>query len=106
MCSKLLPPSRSAVRPSTRTADSHLHPRLHAQRNPTKPAIVLAGSGQCVTYAELAERSNRAGNLLRHLGLSRGDSVAFCIENDPRLLEICLAAHNNGLYYTPVSWRL
>lgn len=83
-----------------------MHPRNHAGRDPAKPAIIVAGSGRRVSYAELVERSNRAGNLLRQLGLGAGDSVALCVENDPRFLEICWAAHNNGSYYTPVSWRL
>jgi long-chain acyl-CoA synthetase len=83
-----------------------MHPRAHAERNPTKPAIIMAGSGQCVTYAELVQRSNRCGKLFQQLGLRNGDSVALCMENDPRFLEICWAAHNTGLYYTPVNSRL
>jgi acyl-CoA synthetase (AMP-forming)/AMP-acid ligase II len=35
-----------------------------------------------------------------------GDGVAVCTDNDPSFLEICWAAHNTGLYYTPVSSRL
>ena len=31
--------------------------------------------------------------------------MAFLIENHPRFLEIAWAAHNSGLYFTPISWR-
>ena len=83
-----------------------MHPRTHAAHNPTKAAIIEADSDRRVSYTELVERSNRCGNLLRELGLTAGDSVALCTESDPRFFEICWAAHNNGMYYTPVSWRL
>ena len=42
---------------------------------------------------------------MRRLGLERGSHVALLIENHPRFLEIAWAAHNAGLYYTPISWR-
>ena len=63
-------------------------------------------SGLTVTYGELAGRSNRAAQLFRSLGLRAGDSIAVCMENHARYLEVCWAAHNAGLYYTPISSRL
>jgi long-chain acyl-CoA synthetase len=83
-----------------------MHPREVAAVDPGKAAIVMAPSGTTVTYAELAERSNRAAQLFRSLGLKAGDGVALCMENHVRYFEICWAAHNAGLYYTPVSSRL
>ncbi|MET0987492.1 MAG: acyl-CoA synthetase, partial [Steroidobacteraceae bacterium] len=73
---------------------------------PNKPAIVMAPSGACVTFEELADRSDRAAQLFGRLGLRPGDSIALCLENHPRYFEICWAAHNAGLYYTPISTRL
>jgi long-chain acyl-CoA synthetase len=81
------------------------HPRHWARVAPDKPAIVFAGSGQVVTYRELSERADRCAQLLRHLGLQRGEHLAMLIENHPVFMEVAWAAQNSGLYYTPVSWR-
>ena len=83
-----------------------MHPRETAARQPGKPAIVMEPSGVCVSYGELVERSNRAAQLFRSLGLRAGDGIAICMENHPRYFEVCWAAHNACLYYTPVSSRL
>jgi acyl-CoA synthetase (AMP-forming)/AMP-acid ligase II len=83
-----------------------MHPRAIAARTPGKAAIVMAGSGAVVGYAELSARADRAAQLLRSLGLRHGDCIAICLENQPGYFELCWAAHNAGLYYTPVSARL
>jgi acyl-CoA synthetase (AMP-forming)/AMP-acid ligase II len=72
---------------------------------PDRPALIFGGSGEVVTYGQLSERSNRCAHLLRRLGLQRGTHVAILIENHPRFMEIAWAAHNAGLYLTPISWR-
>jgi acyl-CoA synthetase (AMP-forming)/AMP-acid ligase II len=83
-----------------------MHPREHAGASPEKAAIVMAGSGRTLSYRELAERSDRCAQLFRAHGLRAGDGVALCLENHPYYFEICWAAHNAGLYYTPISSRL
>jgi acyl-CoA synthetase (AMP-forming)/AMP-acid ligase II len=83
-----------------------MHPREIAAADPGKAAIIMVPSGTRVTYRELAERSNRAAHLFRSLGLKAGDGIALCMENHARYVEICWAAHNTGLYYTPISSRL
>jgi acyl-CoA synthetase (AMP-forming)/AMP-acid ligase II len=83
-----------------------MHPREHAAADPGKAAIVMAASGDVVTYGELVERADRCAQLFRSLGLREGDSIALCLENHPCYFEVCWAAHNAGLYYTPISSRL
>jgi len=83
-----------------------MHPRRHAGASPGKSAVIMAGSGLALSYAELVERSNRCAQLFRSLGLREGDGIALCLENHPRYFEVCWAAHNAGLYYTPISSRL
>ena len=83
-----------------------MHPRQVAAQHPDKAAVVMSGSGLVVSYAQLAERSNRAAQLLRALGLKAGDVIAICLDNQPSFFELCWAAHNAGLYFTPVSSRL
>jgi acyl-CoA synthetase (AMP-forming)/AMP-acid ligase II len=83
-----------------------MYPAVHARATPDKPAFVMAGSGRTITYAELDLASNRCAQMLRALGLSRGDGIALCLENHPRFFEICWAAQRSGLYYTAISTRL
>ncbi|MEJ6671979.1 MAG: acyl-CoA synthetase [Pseudomonadales bacterium] len=71
-----------------------------------KPAIVMAGSGQTITFGELEDYSNQFAHLMRSLGLSRGDTIALCLENHPYFLPICWGALRAGLYFTAISYRL
>jgi acyl-CoA synthetase (AMP-forming)/AMP-acid ligase II len=77
-----------------------VHPHIHAARRPEKPAIILAGSREVITYRQLEDRSNQAAQLFRSVGLQIGDHVALLSENNARFLEICWAAQRSGLYYT------
>lgn len=61
--------------------------RQQAMAHPGKPAIIMASSGETVTFGEYEARSNRAARLLRDAGLRRGDHIAVFIENSPQLLE-------------------
>ena len=83
-----------------------MFPGLHARSRPDHPAIIMAGSGETVTYRELDERSNRLAQLWHERGLRRGDHVAILLENDPRWFDAVWAALRSGLYYTPVNWHL
>jgi len=83
-----------------------MYPAVHAKSTPDKPAYIMAGSGEAVTFRQLDEDSNRCAQLFRSLGLRSGDGIAFCLENHPRFFEIAWAAQRSGLYYTPISSRL
>jgi len=83
-----------------------VYPGTHAANRPDHPAIVMAGSGETISYAQLDEEANRLSNLFRSIGLQPGDHVAFCLENHPRFLAICWGAHYAGLIYTAMSSRL
>ena len=83
-----------------------MHPYVHARTTPDKPAVVMAGSGEIITYGQLDKRSKQGAQLFRALGLKRGDSIALYLENHPRYFEICWAAQRAGLYYTCISSAL
>ena len=83
-----------------------LHPKYHALRNPGKPAIVMGGSGQVVTYAELDAASNRFAQAMRARGLRIGDTIALCLENTAGLFTVTWGAQRAGLVYVAVSNRL
>ena len=80
-------------------------PGVYAESTPDKPAYVMAGSGEVVTYRQLDERSNRLAQLFADAGLKFGDHVAVCMENNARYLEVCWAAQRSGLYFTPINYH-
>jgi len=82
------------------------HPSITAQTYPHKPAIIMGGSGEIVTYQQLDERSNQGAQLFRSLGLKTGDHIGLMLENSRHFLEICYAAQRSGLIYTPISTHL
>ena len=75
------------------------HPRFHAQRSPDKPALILADTGERISYGELVERADRAVQLFQHLGLAEGDTIALLLENHVRYPELVWAAKNSGITY-------
>jgi long-chain acyl-CoA synthetase len=83
-----------------------VYARQHAEEHPDQPAIVMATSGETVTFGEYESRCNRAAHLLRAAGLKRGDHIAVLIENSPQLLEIEGAAERTGLYFTLINTYL
>ena len=83
-----------------------LHPGHWARLQPDHPAVVMGGSGEVVTFAELDATANRLARLFRSIGLEPGDRVALCMENRPEYLPIAWGAHYAGLYYTAISSRL
>lgn len=83
-----------------------MHPCHHAKSHPDKPAIIMSGSGEVITFRQLDERSNRIAHALRAAGCAPGDTIAIFAENSPRYFEICWAAQRTGLYYVAISSRL
>ncbi len=81
-------------------------PGTFAATTPDKAAVIMGGSGEVVTYAELDAEANRLAHLFRAAGLRPGDHMALCLENHPRFMSIVWGAHYAGLYYTAMSSRL
>jgi long-chain acyl-CoA synthetase len=83
-----------------------MYPGTHAATSPNRPAVILAGSNDTVTYAELEENSSRLASALHQLGLRTGDVIAVLSDNSPSVFEIYWAAIRSGLYVTFVNWHL
>jgi fatty-acyl-CoA synthase len=83
-----------------------MYPGTHAVTHPDRPAAIMAGSGQVLTYTELDDRSIRLANLLWDAGLRRGDTVALLTDNTLRAYEVYWAALRSGLYITVVNSHL
>ncbi|MEX0949643.1 MAG: acyl-CoA synthetase [Acidimicrobiia bacterium] len=80
-------------------------PRPHAEKNPDKPAYIMASSGLVVTNRELDEGSNRLAHLLRDRGLEFGDHIAIFMDNNAHYLQVAWAAQRSGLYFTPINFH-
>ena len=75
----------------------------YAKTRADDPLIIMATSGEVITYAEYEAAANRMAQLYRDLGLQRLDHVAFFMENNPRMLECEGGAERTGLYYTCIN---
>src|SRR6202166_43656 len=80
-------------------------PGPHAATTPDKPAVVMAATGETVTYRQLNDRSNQLAQLFWDAGLRFGDHIAVLMDNNPRYLEVCWAAQRSGLVYTALNWH-
>lgn len=79
------------------------YPAAHARSFPDKAAVVMAESGESMTYRELDEGSMRLAQLLHAAGLRPGDHLAVVMGNHLSFLEIYWAAMRSGLHFTPVN---
>lgn len=78
----------------------------HAQAQPDKPACVMGGSGERLTYRQLEERSTQVAHLIRSYGVEAGGVVAVLMPNDLRFCEILWGSRKAGVYLTPLSVQL
>ncbi len=75
-----------------------------AKKHPASPALVFYG--KTISYAELDDMTNRLGNVLKGLGVQRGDRVTIMLPNTPQcviayyaILKIgAVAVQTNPLY--------
>jgi long-chain acyl-CoA synthetase len=83
-----------------------MYARAHAERHPDQPCVIMAGSGETLSYGQVEARANRLAQLLRRHGLRRLDHYAIFMENNARYIEACAAGERAGLYYTCIDSHL
>jgi len=74
--------------------------------HPEKTAVVMAGSGKSLSYAQLHQRSACIARWLVSRGLQTEESVAIILDNDPALFTLAWAARRVGLYHTIINHHL
>jgi long-chain acyl-CoA synthetase len=80
-----------------------MYPGRYAKSRADQPAIIMAQTGETISYAELEARTNRLAHLLRSRGLERLDHYAIFMENNARYIECCGAGERAGLYFTCIN---
>ncbi len=83
-----------------------MHPSVFARTTPDKAAVIMAETGQTISYAALEAASNQAAHLLRQQGLNHEDVVAFMLDNTPDYYGLVWGAQRAGLRYVCISSRL
>jgi acetyl-CoA synthetase len=63
-----------------------------------------SGETRALTYAELQQAANRASNVLRGLGVARGDRVALILPQRPETVVAYLACFQMGAIAVPLSF--
>ncbi|WP_374531385.1 acyl-CoA synthetase [Novosphingobium sp.] len=83
-----------------------MHPSVHARTNADKPAVIMASSGETITYRELDKRSNQVAQLIRSKGIGIGETIAICMENHPWYFGVAWGAQRAGVHFVCISSRL
>ncbi|MEO0462723.1 MAG: acyl-CoA synthetase [Pseudomonadota bacterium] len=87
-----------------------MHPIAHAAARPDHPAVIMTGSGEQMTFAELDAAANRFAHLLRARGIgpseAGGDTFAVLLENRLEYFTINWGSQRVGTMMVPVSTRL
>jgi len=82
------------------------HPSVHAVSQPDRAALVLADSGEVLTYRGLDEGSNRFAQLLRTIGLKPGDRIGVMMRNSLEFPQVYWGATRCGVFVTLLSTHL
>lgn len=78
---------------------ARLSPEALALRDATR-------DGWSMSYAQWNRATNRAANLLRTLGVAKGDRVAVLARNRVEFLDVWFACGKLGAILQPLNWRL
>ena len=73
---------------------------------PEATAVVVADTGETLTFGELESRANRLARVLRAAGLSEHDVVATFLANVPDFLVVAWAIQRVGMRHVPVNRHL
>lgn len=79
------------------------YPGTFAPLTPDKAAIIMAGTGEVITYAELDAASARFAQFMYDQGLRPDDSLAIFADNHRSYLEAFWAVTRSGMCFTTIN---
>lgn len=68
--------------------------------------LALIQGEERISYSEFRDRALAFGGNLLAMGCKKGDRVAFCLANSPRIMEVIFGCFAVGLVVVPVNARL
>jgi fatty-acyl-CoA synthase len=77
-----------------------------AALTPDRIGLVENGTGRQTTFAEWNARANRTANLLREIGVRKGDLVSVIAGNRAEYLDLLFACNKTGAVLHNLNWRL
>jgi fatty-acyl-CoA synthase len=77
-----------------------------ARLTPDREAMLEVSTGRCYTYAELNDRACRLANLMRKLGVEKGDRVSILSHNGVVYVDLFYGLAKIGAILAPLNWRL
>ncbi|MGF0253947.1 acyl-CoA synthetase [Rhodococcus erythropolis] len=83
-----------------------MYPVDIAQQAPDRIAVIVAETGDSISYKTLADRVNQVARVFRAYGLGPGSHAAIMTENVIPFAEVLWAAFMSGIVLTPVNNRL
>lgn len=83
-----------------------MHPSHHARARPDHLAMVIADTGEQLTYRQLDDASNQTAQLFRSLGLKAGDKIGLMLRNSIEFAIVYWAVQRSGLLVTLLSMHL
>ncbi|MDN3459924.1 acyl-CoA synthetase [Rhodococcus sp. APC 3903] len=83
-----------------------MYPGIYAKSTPDRPAVIMAGTDEILSYADLERRSVQLANALCSAGLQIGDVVALLSTNSTEMFVVYWACLRSGFYLTPVNTHL
>lgn len=108
-------PSRSKREPLNTNAIQEVRPMIVPlnEYDFLKRALAVYGEQEAIvsgdlrlTYRQFGQRVNRWVNLMRGLGVARGERVAIISQNDHRMMDGFFGAPLAGAVYMPINFRL
>ncbi len=82
------------------------HHTRYAETKSSDSAIIMADSGQIITWRQYDRKVNRIAQYFRDIGLWEKDHIAILLENCEAYIEIIDAAMDAGLLITTISTHL
>ena len=82
------------------------YPGIFAQKTPNRPAIIMGGSGQEISFSEFEDISILIAHMARQNGLGKGDRVAVLLENHPLYMPIVWGVFRAGLRFVAIATHL
>ncbi len=76
-----------------------------AETHGQKTFLICPDTGRSLSYRGLQEQAGHVSKWLRHLGLERGDKVAFLMDNGLFTVELFLGAMYGGFVSVPLNVR-